>query len=301
MLIPTHLCTGDEGNKEDELEDCAYENDVRPQEEYDGAGRRLFNRNERLLIFAHCQEKCFFCYRPLDFSEGWFAVHLDPARSEDYTVVTNGVAACRECTGKKAELTHHQFVEQFGGNGGVPSGLRCHGFTPDLVRCENVVAGVGVFCSEEHHQLYRYVRDNTEVDCAEVDEVDGVGRRLFNKNEKQLIYHHCKRQCFYCGEKFKLEEPWEADHLIPWSKEGRTTVVNGVVACRDCNRRKSNMTHHEFVKKYGGRNGIYEDIHCHGYKSISLRCFNFTSGSRHYCTETDGECQKVRLKVKRSL
>ena len=296
-----HMCTGDEGNKGDQLEDTAYVEDDHPQEEYDGAGRRLFNRNERLLIFTHCQGKCFFCYRPLDFAEGWFSVHLDPTRSEDYTVVTNGVASCRECTGRKGELTHHQFVEQFGGKGRVPSGLRCHGFTPDLVRCEAVVAGVGVFCCDEHHQLYQYVQDNTGEDCAEEEEVDGQGRRLFNKNERKLIHFHCKGECFYCGERFRLEEPWEADHLIPWSKEGRTTVVNGVLACRDCNRWKSNMTHHEFVKKYGGKNGIYKDIHCHGYETVSRRCFNFTTGTRHYCADTDGECQKVRLKVKRSL
>ena len=296
MYIRIHLCAGEDGD-----EDFSYAEDSPPQEEYDGAGRRLFNRNERLLIFTHCQGKCFFCYRPLDISESWFAVHLDPTCSEDYTVVTNGVASCRECTGRKAELTHRQFVEQFGGESGVPTGIRCHGFTHNLVRCEAVVVGVGVFCSGEHHQLYQYVQDNTREDCAEVEEVDGAGRRLFNKNERMLIHLHCKGVCFYCGKRFKLEEPWEADHLVPWSKEGRTTVVNGVLACRDCNRKKSNMTHHEFVRKFGGQNGIYEEIHCHGYETVKCRCFNFTTGTRHYCEDTDGECQKVRRKVMRSL
>jgi predicted restriction endonuclease len=37
--------------------------------------------------------------------------------------------------------------------------------------------------------------------------------------------------------------PWhefEADHLKPWSKEGKTTIENGQVLCRFHNRTKSN-------------------------------------------------------------
>lgn len=41
--------------------------------------------------------------------------------------------------------------------------------------------------------------------------------------------------CFYCGDDNKLG----LDHFIPLSKGGGTTKANMVVACFDCNRRKS--------------------------------------------------------------
>ena len=32
----------------------------------------------------------------------------------------------------------------------------------------------------------------------------------------------------------------EADHIIPWSDNGKTTLDNGQMLCRSCNREKSN-------------------------------------------------------------
>ena len=256
-------------------------------------------------MFENCRGKCFFCLKELDL-DTWSAVHLDPGARVECTVVINGVAACEDCERKKDELTHEEFVAEYGGRDNIPTNLRCHGFTPELVRCENLVTSKGdLFCSEEHHELCQFMRDNTDGDQAELEEVDGEGRRIFSKNQRFIIHCHCKGKCFYCNKKFKLEQPWEADHLIPWSKEGHTTVVNGVVACRLCNRRKSNLTHHEFVRKYGGQDGVHEYVRCHGFYEDAQRdfgrCENSTSGSKHYCEETDGQCQKLRTKLKRSL
>jgi hypothetical protein len=276
-----------------------------PAEQYDEEGRRRFNRTERLLLFENCRGKCFFCLKELD-PETWSAVHLNPGARVECTIIVNGVAACEDCERKKGSLTHQELVAEYGGQDNIPRLLRCHGFTPELVRCENSVAEKDtLFCSEEHHALCQYMKDNTDGDEPQVEEVDGAGRRLFSKNQRCVIHCHCKGKCFYCGTKFKLEQPWEADHLVPWSKEGHTTVINGVVACRLCNRRKSNLTHRDFVNKYGGENGVYEYVRCHGFyddsNKNSRRCENGTVGTRYYCEETDGECRKIRDRLRRNL
>ncbi len=33
---------------------------------------------------------------------------------------------------------------------------------------------------------------------------------------------------------------WEADHIVAWSKGGKTIVENGQVACPECNSSKNN-------------------------------------------------------------
>lgn len=43
----------------------------------------------------------------------------------------------------------------------------------------------------------------------------------------------------YGKEKIWELEEMEADHIVPWSKGGRTVIENGQLLCRDCNRRKS--------------------------------------------------------------
>jgi 5-methylcytosine-specific restriction endonuclease McrA len=45
--------------------------------------------------------------------------------------------------------------------------------------------------------------------------------------------------CPICGETFEIEQ-MEADHITPWSEGGKTSIFNGQMLCRDCNRRKSN-------------------------------------------------------------
>jgi len=37
-------------------------------------------------------------------------------------------------------------------------------------------------------------------------------------------------------------DDWHCDHIVPWSKGGKTTVENGQVSCPECNRSKNNKT-----------------------------------------------------------
>jgi hypothetical protein len=67
--------------------------------------------------------------------------------------------------------------------------------------------------------------------------------RFFTEEQRLAIYRRNNGMCqlkIKCnGEKCDWGN-WEADHIIPWSKGGKTTVDNGQVACPDCNKAKSN-------------------------------------------------------------
>jgi len=68
-------------------------------------------------------------------------------------------------------------------------------------------------------------------------------RREFTHYEKVVIFrkneeaHGGKAICEDCGKEVSWKE-YEGDHIYPYSKGGRTTIENGQVLCRRCNRRK---------------------------------------------------------------
>jgi len=80
--------------------------------------------------------------------------------------------------------------------------------------------------------------------CPELNRRDP--QRNFTYLERITIYRKNKGICQACITAGKTEEealvPWhefEADHLKPWSKEGKTTIDNGQVLCKHHNRVKS--------------------------------------------------------------
>ena len=63
--------------------------------------------------------------------------------------------------------------------------------------------------------------------------------RAFTKNQKREAYERQHGVCIKCSKKFSIEE-MEADHIKPWSKNGRTESDNCQLLCLEDNRRKSN-------------------------------------------------------------
>lgn len=68
-------------------------------------------------------------------------------------------------------------------------------------------------------------------------------QRLFSKEQRLAIF---RRDKGFCRAKAKCKgdkcewDAWEADHIKPWSKGGKTTVANGQVTCFLCNSSKGN-------------------------------------------------------------
>jgi len=66
-------------------------------------------------------------------------------------------------------------------------------------------------------------------------------QRIFSSEQRIAIYRRDKGVCQVRLKCVGVEctwDNWEADHRIPWSKGGRTTVENGQLACLECNRAK---------------------------------------------------------------
>lgn len=68
--------------------------------------------------------------------------------------------------------------------------------------------------------------------------------RLFTPDQRAVIYRIGKGRCAECG-KSVSEDEFEADHIIPHSRGGKTKISNGQILCAECNRRKSDSISEE--------------------------------------------------------
>jgi hypothetical protein len=69
-------------------------------------------------------------------------------------------------------------------------------------------------------------------------------QRLFSHEQRLAIF---RRDKSFCQVKLKCSgvkcewDAWEADHILSWSKGGKTIVSNGQVACLPCNSSKGGL------------------------------------------------------------
>ena len=64
--------------------------------------------------------------------------------------------------------------------------------------------------------------------------------RAFDRRDKLAAYERQNHKCSYCGKEFEFDE-MQGDHIIPWSKGGKTVPENCQMLCRDCNLKKTNQ------------------------------------------------------------
>ena len=64
-------------------------------------------------------------------------------------------------------------------------------------------------------------------------------KRNFDEAQRQVIYRRDNGTCKICGRKCEWND-WEADHIVPWSKGGKSTPDNCQMLCTKCNLAKSN-------------------------------------------------------------
>ena len=65
-------------------------------------------------------------------------------------------------------------------------------------------------------------------------------KRSFDEAQRQVIYRRGNGICKICGAHCEWNH-WEADHIVPWSKGGKTEIENGQVLCPTCNSKKSDI------------------------------------------------------------
>ena len=61
-------------------------------------------------------------------------------------------------------------------------------------------------------------------------------RRFFNKRMRKLLLIISGNKCSICND--KLDKSFHADHIIPFSKNGSTTLDNAQALCAKCNQKK---------------------------------------------------------------
>lgn len=80
--------------------------------------------------------------------------------------------------------------------------------------------------------IYEYLLSNKKLEKV-------LNIRIFSEKEKRQAFEKCNGICKKCEEKFELIG-MEADHIIPWSRGGKTSAENCQMLCRKCNNSKSN-------------------------------------------------------------
>ena len=64
-------------------------------------------------------------------------------------------------------------------------------------------------------------------------------RRHFNRRERRAIYRCADGRCERCGVDLHYKN-FHADHRVPFSRGGETSIENGQALCADCNLKKGN-------------------------------------------------------------
>ena len=81
-----------------------------------------------------------------------------------------------------------------------------------------------------HKGIYYYLFDRKE---------SHLSLREFDDKMKRKKYEEQKGICSLCGQHYEFTE-MQGDHIVPWSRGGKTVYENLQMLCRLCNNTKSN-------------------------------------------------------------
>lgn len=83
---------------------------------------------------------------------------------------------------------------------------------------------------------HEFLKENLLLAITDLEPKDP--KRLFDEAQRRVIFRRDKGICQHCGAKCEWNA-WQADHIIPWSRGGKTVVSNGQILCPTCNAAKS--------------------------------------------------------------
>lgn len=72
-------------------------------------------------------------------------------------------------------------------------------------------------------------------------DVKNLSIRQFDRTTKLSAYEKQAHKCIMCGKEFAFEK-MDGDHIVPWSKGGKTVPENCQMLCKECNLKKSAKT-----------------------------------------------------------
>lgn len=82
---------------------------------------------------------------------------------------------------------------------------------------------------------YQFLRGLIEPLCIKKDP-----QRLFSEWQKKYMWHQSRNKlCVICKKSVTSYADYEPDHKQSWSKGGPTSIINGQITHRSCNRKKS--------------------------------------------------------------
>lgn len=92
-------------------------------------------------------------------------------------------------------------------------------------------------------KLYIAHCDDPGTKCYYTFKVYNPNPRKFPVGMKKAQYSRQGGKCRHCGQHKNIKD-MHADHVIPYSKGGKTTESNLQLLCKDCNLRKGNRYSH---------------------------------------------------------
>lgn len=97
----------------------------------------------------------------------------------------------------------------------------------------------GISAATAHNIRVQYMIDEFRKAFPDLQEAASDNPRLFSYSQRVDIFHRSNKRCQICNTNISWRN-WHADHIIPYSKGGKTEVSNGQALCPTCNLKKSN-------------------------------------------------------------
>lgn len=117
---------------------------------------------------------------------------------------------------------------------GLPWGLLYNDFSDnsyDSVALEEKVAELMLDDEVSKKKgIYIYIFDGKE---------KYLNLRSFTPKQRRQLFDRQAGVCRLCEATFEMND-MESDHIVPWSEGGKTSLENGQMLCKSCNREKSN-------------------------------------------------------------